>query len=99
MNLLILPALFLPVGWIATLIMERDLRKVRARNFVIGTAGAALGGGWLAPLLGAPAIGEYGLSFAGALVSLLTALAVLSLLALARLALRTRASGRKIKAA
>lgn len=99
MNLLILPALFLPVGWIATLIMERDLRKVRARNFVIATAGAAFGGGWLAPFLGVPAIGEYGLSFAGALVSLLTALAALTLLALARRAIRGRAPGRKIKAA
>lgn len=99
MNLLILAALVLPVGWIATLIMERDLRKVRARNFVIATAGAALGAGWLAPLLEVPAISEYGLSFAGALVSLLTALAALSLLALARRALRWRALARKIKAA
>lgn len=99
MNLLILPALVLPVGWIATLIMERDLRRVRARNFLVGTAGAALGGGWIAPLLGAPTIGEYGLAFEGALVSLLTALAALSLLALARRLIRVRALARKIKIA
>jgi uncharacterized membrane protein YeaQ/YmgE (transglycosylase-associated protein family) len=101
MNLLILSALYLPVGWIATLIMERDLRNVRARTFLIATAGAALGGGWLAPLLRAPTIAEYGLSLPGAFISLLAAIALLAVVDCARRAIAKlgRALGHKMRAA
>ena len=84
MHIVTLLVLVLLVGWLATLIMETDVRKVSLLNFVVGVVGAWLGGGVLAPLFGISAIGEYGFSMAGTFVSLLAAMSLLAVVRLAR---------------
>ena len=65
------------VGWLATLIMQTDIQKVSILNFTIAIAGAALGGGILAPHLGIATIDQYGFSASGILVSWLAAMLLL----------------------
>src|SRR5262249_30605811 len=72
------------VGWLATLILHRDLDSLSLLDLGIGVTGTALVGGLLAPYFGISTSGEYGLSLSGTFVSWLGAVTLLALVNLAR---------------
>ena len=84
MNMLTLLILAVVVGWLATLIMQSDVRKVSARNFIVAVIGAWLGARFLAPSFGISPITEYGFGMAGTLVSWVAAIVLLAVVKLAR---------------
>jgi len=88
------------LGWLATLILHREIEHIRILDFLIAVTGAALAGGLLAPLLGISLTGEFGLTLIGLLLSFAGAmllLAAANLLRYGRL-LRERRSGRRAAA-
>jgi uncharacterized membrane protein YeaQ/YmgE (transglycosylase-associated protein family) len=93
MTLLVTLALCVPVGWIATLLMTRDLRRLQARYFLVGIGGALIGAWGLAPALGFSPLSEWGFSVAGPLVSLASAIICLAAASLARRVLSTALRG------
>lgn len=67
------------VGWVASVIMRTQQGVLL--NVLVGIVGAALGGGLLSPLVGAPTINQGNFS-TGLLVSLLGALFLLAVVKL-----------------
>ena len=78
MSVLTLLILSLPVGWLATLILNSDIGSVSLLDFATGVIGAGIAGGLVAPVLGMPLIGEYGFTLLGTLTSLLGGMGVLA---------------------
>ena len=78
MSVIMLLSLSLPVGWLATLILDSDIGSVSLPDFAIGVIGAGIAGGLLAPVLGIPMIGEYGFTLLGTLTSWVGAMSVLA---------------------
>ena len=46
------------IGWLASIIMKTDAQQGIVLNVVVGIVGAALGGWFLAPLLGTATINQ-----------------------------------------
>jgi uncharacterized membrane protein YeaQ/YmgE (transglycosylase-associated protein family) len=84
MDVVTLLAVAVLVGWLATLILHAEVDHVSVLNFTIAIIGAALAGGLLAPALGIPPTGEYGLSLLGTVISWAGATALLALANLLR---------------
>ena len=70
------------VGWVASVIMRTQQGVLL--NVLLGIVGAALGGGLLSPLVGAPTINQGNFSVAGLLVSLVGAVILLFIVNLVR---------------
>jgi uncharacterized membrane protein YeaQ/YmgE (transglycosylase-associated protein family) len=84
MDLLTLMTVAVLVGWLATLIMYREIDQVSLRDFAVAVLGAALAGGLLAPLFEISVTGEYGLTILGTLVAWVGATTLLGLVNLLR---------------
>ena len=84
MNIVTLSIVAVLVGWLATLVLHRDLDSLSLLDLGVGVTGAALVGGLLAPYFGISTSGEYGLSLSGTFVSWLGAITLLALVNLAR---------------
>src|SRR5439155_14621641 len=69
MNVPTLLTMAVLVGWLATLITHAETDDVSLPDFAIAVSAAALAGGLLAPWLGIPATGEFGLTLSGTLFS------------------------------
>ena len=69
MNVPTLLTMAVLVGWLATLITHAETDDVSLPDFVIAVSAAALAGGLLAPWLGIPVTGEFGLTLSGTLFS------------------------------
>jgi uncharacterized membrane protein YeaQ/YmgE (transglycosylase-associated protein family) len=84
MSIVTLSVVALLAGWLATLVLERDVDNLSLVDVTVGVAGAALVGGLLAPFLGISTAGEYGFTLSGTFVSWLGAMSLLVLVNLAR---------------
>jgi uncharacterized membrane protein YeaQ/YmgE (transglycosylase-associated protein family) len=84
MNIVTLSIVGVLVGWLATLILHRDVDDLSLFDLGVGIAGAALVGGLLAPFFGISTIGEHGFTLSGTVVSWLGAMSLLALVNLAR---------------
>ena len=84
MDMLVLSVVALLAGWLATLILQRDIEALRWLDVAVGVVGAALVGSLLAPVMGIPTMGEYGLTLSGTFVSWLGAMGLLVVVNLAR---------------
>lgn len=84
MEVVTLLAVAVLVGWLATLSLHAELDQVSVLNFTIAIIGAGLAGGLLAPALGIPPTGEYGLSLLGTVISWAGATVLLALANLLR---------------
>jgi uncharacterized membrane protein YeaQ/YmgE (transglycosylase-associated protein family) len=84
------------LGWLATLILHLEIEHIRIRDFLIAVTGAAAGG-LLAPQLGIPLTGEFGLTLAGLAISFAGAMTLLAAANLLRYGrpLRERRSRRR----
>ena len=69
MNVPTLLTMAVLVGWLATLITHAETDDVSLPDFAIAVSAAALAGGLLAPWLGIPVTGEFGLTLSGTLFS------------------------------
>jgi len=72
------------IGWVASMIMRTDAQQGIFLNVVVGIIGAALGGWFLSPLVGASTINQNNFSVPGLLVSLLGAVILLAIVNLVR---------------
>jgi len=72
------------IGWVASMIMRTDAQQGIFLNVVVGIIGAALGGWFLSPLIGASTINQSNFSVPGLLVSLLGAVILLAIVNLVR---------------
>ena len=59
------------IGWLASIVMKTDAQQGIVLNVVVGIVGAAIGGWFLAPLLGTATINQDNLSISSLVVSLL----------------------------
>lgn len=72
------------LGWLASIVMRTDAQQGVILNIVVGIVGAALGGWFLSPLIGAPTINQNVFSPASLLVSLIGAIVLLAIVNLVR---------------
>ena len=72
------------IGWLASIIMKTDAQQGIVLNVVVGIVGAAIGGRFLAPLLGPATINQDNLSISSLVVSLLGAIILLAIVNLVR---------------
>ena len=72
------------IGWLASIVMKTDAQQGIVLNIVVGIVGAAIGGWFLAPLLGTGTINQGNLSISSLLVSLLGAVILLAIVNLVR---------------
>ena len=72
------------IGWLASIVMKTDAQQGIVLNVVVGIVGAALGGWFLAPLLGTSTINQDNLSISSLVVSLLGAIILLAIVNLVR---------------
>jgi uncharacterized membrane protein YeaQ/YmgE (transglycosylase-associated protein family) len=84
MNIVTLLIVAVLVGWLATLILHRDVNSLSLLDLIVGVTGAALVGGLLAPFFGISTAGKYGFTLSGTFVSWLGAMTLLILVNLAR---------------
>lgn len=67
------------LGWVASLIMQRDAQQGIFLNIVVGIVGAFLGGWLISPLLGVPTINQNAFSLPAMGVSLVGAVILLAI--------------------
>jgi uncharacterized membrane protein YeaQ/YmgE (transglycosylase-associated protein family) len=67
------------LGWVASLIMNRDASQGIILNVVVGIVGALLGGWLISPLVGVPTINQDAFSLGALGVSLLGAIILLAI--------------------
>jgi uncharacterized membrane protein YeaQ/YmgE (transglycosylase-associated protein family) len=72
------------IGWVASMVMRTDGQQGIILNVVVGIVGAALGGWFLSPLVGASTINQNNFSVPGLLVSFLGAVILLAIVNLVR---------------
>lgn len=84
MNIFIWLALGGLIGWVASILVRTDGRQSAFLNVVVGIVGAVLGGWFLSPLVGVSTINQSNFSPAGLLVSLIGAVALLTIVNLVR---------------
>ena len=72
------------IGWLASIVMKTDAQQGIVLNIVVGIVGAAIGGWFLAPLLGTGTINQDNLSISSLVVSLLGAVILLAIVSLVR---------------
>jgi uncharacterized membrane protein YeaQ/YmgE (transglycosylase-associated protein family) len=84
MSIVMLSVVALVVGWLATLILQRDMERLSLLDVSVGVTGAAMVGGLLAPFMGISTAGEYGFTLSGTFVSWLGAMSLLALVNLMR---------------
>ena len=72
------------IGWLASIVMKTDAQQGIVLNIVVGIVGAAIGGWFLAPLLGTGTINQDNLSISSLVVSLLGAVILLAIVNLVR---------------
>ena len=72
------------IGWLASIVMKTDAQQGIVLNVVVGIVGAAIGGWFLAPLLGTGTINQDNLSISSLVVSLLGAVILLAIVNLVR---------------
>ena len=72
------------LGWLASLVMNRDAQQGVILNVVVGIVGALLGGWLISPLLGAGTINQDNFSLPSLLVSFLGAVILLAIVNLVR---------------
>lgn len=72
------------IGWLASIVMKTDAQQGIVLNIVVGIVGAAIGGWFLAPLLGTATINQDNLSISSLVVSLLGAVILLAIVNLVR---------------
>ena len=72
------------IGWLASIVMKTDAQQGIVLNVVVGIVGAAIGGWFLAPLLGTATINQGNLSISSLVVSLLGAVILLAIVNLVR---------------
>ena len=72
------------IGWLASIVMKTDAQQGIVLNVVVGIVGAAIGGWFLAPLLGTGTINQDNLSISSLVVSLLGAIILLAIVNLVR---------------
>ena len=72
------------IGWLASIVMKIDAQQGIVLNVVVGIVGAAIGGWFLAPLLGTATINQGNLSISSLVVSLLGAVILLAIVNLVR---------------
>ena len=84
MNIIIWLAIGGLIGWVASILVPTDGRQSAFLNVVVGIVGAVLGGWFLSPLVGVSTINQSNFSPAGLLVSLIGAVALLTIVNLVR---------------
>jgi uncharacterized membrane protein YeaQ/YmgE (transglycosylase-associated protein family) len=67
------------IGWVASKVMRTDGQQGIILNVVVGIVGAALGGWFLSPLVGASTINQNNFSVSGLVVSFLGAVILLAI--------------------
>jgi uncharacterized membrane protein YeaQ/YmgE (transglycosylase-associated protein family) len=67
------------LGWLASLIMQRDAQQGIFLNIVVGIVGAFLGGWLISPLVGVPTINQNAFSLGAMGVSLVGAVILLAI--------------------
>jgi uncharacterized membrane protein YeaQ/YmgE (transglycosylase-associated protein family) len=72
------------IGWVASMVMRTDGQQGIILNVVVGIVGAALGGWFLSPLVGASTINQNNFSVSGLVVSFLGAVILLAIVNLVR---------------
>jgi uncharacterized membrane protein YeaQ/YmgE (transglycosylase-associated protein family) len=72
------------IGWVASMVMRTDGQQGIILNVVVGIVGAALGGWFLSPLVGASTINQNNFSVSGLVVSFLGAVILLAIVNLLR---------------
>ncbi len=72
------------IGWVASMVMRTDGQQGIILNVVVGIVGAALGGWFLSPLVGASTINQNNFSMSGLVVSFLGAVILLAIVNLVR---------------
>ena len=72
------------IGWVASMVMRTDGQQGILLNVVVGIVGAALGGWFLSPLVGASTINQNNFSVSGLVVSFLGAVILLAIVNLVR---------------
>jgi uncharacterized membrane protein YeaQ/YmgE (transglycosylase-associated protein family) len=72
------------IGWVASMVMRTDGQQGIILNVVVGIVGAALGGWFLSPLIGASTINQNNFSVSGLVVSFLGAVILLAIVNLVR---------------
>ncbi len=72
------------IGWVASMVMRTDGQQGIVLNVVVGIVGAALGGWFLSPLVGASTINQNNFSVSGLVVSFLGAVILLAIVNLVR---------------
>ena len=72
------------IGWLASIVMKTDAQQGIVLNVVVGIVGTAIGGWFLAPLLGTGTINQDNLSISSLVVSLLGAVILLAIVNLVR---------------
>ena len=72
------------IGWVASMVMRTDGQQGILLNVVVGIVGAALGGWFLSPLVGASTINQNNFSVSGLVVSFLGAIILLAIVNLVR---------------
>lgn len=82
--LLLIALVALVVGWIATLSLVRDVRRLECRDFLIAASGAFCSAFLVLPRLGVQVWGDYGLRLPAIGAMALAAVAVLMLANLVR---------------
>ena len=84
MNLIVWLVVGGVIGWLASIVMKTDAQQGIVLNVVVGIVGAAIGGWFLAPLLGTGTINQDNLSISSLVVSLLGAIILLAIVNLVR---------------
>ena len=84
MNLIVWLVVGGVIGWLASIVMKTDAQQGIVLNVVVGIVGAAIGGWFLAPLLGTGTINQDNLSISSLVVSLLGAVILLAIVNLVR---------------
>ena len=79
MNLIIWLVVGGLIGWVASMIMNRDAEQGVILNVVVGIVGSMLGGWFVAPLLGTSTINQNNFSLTGLLASLIGAVVLLAI--------------------
>jgi uncharacterized membrane protein YeaQ/YmgE (transglycosylase-associated protein family) len=72
------------LGWLASIIMNRDAEQGILLNVIVGIVGAFLAGLVLSPLFGVPTINQGGFSLPALLISLVGAVILLGIVNLVR---------------
>jgi uncharacterized membrane protein YeaQ/YmgE (transglycosylase-associated protein family) len=67
------------IGWVASIIMRRNAQQGMFLNVIVGIVGAVVGGSFISPLLGIPAVNNGSLSFGSIGVSLAGAVLLLAI--------------------